>query len=177
MSWGLGVCSVLVRSVSPCRLVLEVRLFPSPPCAVLSVGPSVCFFLPLAFRGLPGFGLPCACVCNIWTDVKLLLWQGGSARLTDTAQRRHCQLVVIWSLINSTYLQMIFFWPLSHGAKPRTPQFFFGFCMVSAICFVEPGDILYIYSMYSFHRHGRGLSREPWTLTWSLSPWRELVLQ
>ena len=30
--WGLGVCvcSVLVRSVSPCRLVLEVHLFPSP---------------------------------------------------------------------------------------------------------------------------------------------------
>ena len=117
------------------------------------------------------------CVCNIWTDVKLLLWKGGSARLTDTAQRRHCQLVVIWSLINSTYLQMIFFDRYRTGLSREPLNVFFGFCMVSAICFFEPGDILCIYSMYSFHRHGRGLSREPWTLTWSLSPWRELVLQ
>ena len=49
---GLGVCAVFVRSVSPCRLVLEVRLFPSPPCAVLAVCPSCFrFFLPLAFQG------------------------------------------------------------------------------------------------------------------------------
>ena len=42
VSWGLGVCAVLVRSVSPCRLVPEVRLFPSPPCAVFGRLPFVC---------------------------------------------------------------------------------------------------------------------------------------
>ena len=42
VSWGLGVCAVLVRSVSPCRLVLEVRLFPSPPCACSGRLPVVC---------------------------------------------------------------------------------------------------------------------------------------
>ena len=52
VSWGLGVCAVLVRSVSPCRLVPEVRLFPSPPALFLAVCPScVRFFLPLAFQG------------------------------------------------------------------------------------------------------------------------------
>ena len=30
--------------------------------------------------------------------------QGGGARLTDTAQRRHCQFMVIQSLISSAYL-------------------------------------------------------------------------
>ena len=40
--WGSGVCSVLVRSVSPCRLVLEVRLFPSPPCAVSALARRLC---------------------------------------------------------------------------------------------------------------------------------------
>jgi len=34
--------------------------------------------------------------------------QGGSARLTDTAQRRHCQFVVIQSLISSAYLHRFF---------------------------------------------------------------------
>ena len=82
----------------------------------------------------------CACVCvwTIWKDVKLLCTaailryvhvhllfllaeisnqiisfqkQGGSARLTDTAQRRHCQFVVIQSLISSAYLhQFSFLW-------------------------------------------------------------------
>ena len=40
--WGSGVCSVFVRSVSPCRLVLEVRLFPSPPCAVPALARRLC---------------------------------------------------------------------------------------------------------------------------------------
>ena len=46
---GLGVCSVLVRSVSPCRLVLEVRLFPSPPA----------LFWPFARRLCPLFSSFC----------------------------------------------------------------------------------------------------------------------
>ena len=40
--WGSGVCSVFVRSFSPCRLVLEVRLFPSPPCAVPALARRLC---------------------------------------------------------------------------------------------------------------------------------------
>ena len=62
--WGSGVCSVLVRSVSPCRLVLEVRLFPSPP-ALFWPWPVLCvrFFFPLAFQGRPGSGRVCVCVC------------------------------------------------------------------------------------------------------------------
>ena len=66
VSWGSGVCSVLVRSVSPCTLVLEVRLFPSPPCAVLSVGPSLvsAFFFLLPFRVDPASaGRVFVCVC------------------------------------------------------------------------------------------------------------------
>ena len=78
VSWGSGVCSVLVRSVSPCTLVLEVRLFPSPPlrCFVRWPVVGVCFFLPLAFQGWPGLGRACVCVCvcSIWTDVKLLFY-------------------------------------------------------------------------------------------------------
>ena len=70
------------------------------------------------------------CAWDIWVDVKLLpnLQQGGSARLTGTAQRRHCQFVVIWGLINSTYLQFPF--PISRQwqpAKPRTGTPIFGF--------------------------------------------------
>ena len=65
VSWGLGVCAVLVRSVSPCRFVPEVRLFPSPPALFLAVCPScVRFFLPLAFQGWPGSGRVCVCVTS-----------------------------------------------------------------------------------------------------------------
>ena len=62
VSWGFGVCPVLVRSVSPCRLVLEVRSFPSPPCAVLAFCPSFvsAFFVLLPFRVDPA---PAGCVC------------------------------------------------------------------------------------------------------------------
>ena len=62
------------------------------------------------------------CAWDIWIDVKLLpnLQQGGSARLTDTAQRRHCQFVVIWGLINSTYLQ--FPCPISRQWQPAKPR-------------------------------------------------------
>ena len=64
VSWGWSVCSVLVKSVSPRRLVLEVRLFPSPPCAVLSVGPSLVstFFFLLPFRVYPASARVCVCV-------------------------------------------------------------------------------------------------------------------
>ena len=63
--WGLGVCPVLVRSVSPCRLVLEVRLFPSP-LRCFGLLPVVCvhFFLPVAFQGCPGSGRVCLCVTS-----------------------------------------------------------------------------------------------------------------
>ena len=48
--------------------------------------------------------------------------QGGSAQLTDTAQRRHCQLV-IWSLINSTYLRTILFFFTVNGKRlSQEPQ-------------------------------------------------------
>ena len=45
----MGFCSVLVRSVSPCRLVLEVRSFPSPPA----------LFWPFARRLCPLFSSSC----------------------------------------------------------------------------------------------------------------------
>ena len=87
------------------------------------------------------------CVCNIWTDVKLLLWQGGSARLTDTAQRRHCQLVVIWSLINSTYLQMIFFDRYRTGLSREPLNGFFRFLHGFRNLFLRT----WRYSMYLFY--------------------------
>ena len=61
--WGSGVCSVLVRSVSPCRLVLEVRLFPSPP-ALFWPWPVVCvrFFSSSCLSGSTRFR-PGVCVC------------------------------------------------------------------------------------------------------------------
>ena len=62
VSWGLGVCSAFVRSVSPRRMVLEVRSFPSPPCAVSACRPSSvsAFFFLLPFRVDPA---PAGCVC------------------------------------------------------------------------------------------------------------------
>ena len=104
VSWGLGVSPVLVRSVSPCRLALEVRLFPSPPCAVFGLLPVVCvrFFSSSCLSGLtrlrPGVCVWCdVCVCNIWTDVQLL--QGARGRIDGTGQRRPIYIVV------QTYLQ------------------------------------------------------------------------
>ena len=40
-------------------------------------------------------------------SISILKSRQDSPRLTDTAQRRHCQLVAIWSLIDSTYLRPI----------------------------------------------------------------------
>ena len=89
----------------------------------------------------------CLCVWNIWRDVKLLTcswlvfaWgsnlslvfnlisnkgfqsefqQRGSARLTVTAQRRHCQFVVIQSLISCVYLrQFVSFIIYLNGNRP-----------------------------------------------------------
>ena len=58
---GLGVCAVFVRSVSPCRLVLEVRLFPSPPALFWPSARRVsAFFFLLPFRVDPA---PAGCVC------------------------------------------------------------------------------------------------------------------
>ena len=80
MSWGLGVCSVFVRSVSPgpFRRVGWVWRsfvhFPLLRCSGLLPVVCVRFFLPLAFQGWPGSGRVCVCACNIWIDVKLLLF-------------------------------------------------------------------------------------------------------
>ena len=63
VSWGLGACSVLVRSFSPCKLVLEVRLFPSPALRCFGLLPTVCvrFFSSSCLSGLTR--LRCVCVC------------------------------------------------------------------------------------------------------------------
>ena len=63
VSWGLGVCSVLVRSLSPCRLVLEVRLVPLSPLrgfVRLARRLVSAFFFLLPFRVDP---VPAGCVC------------------------------------------------------------------------------------------------------------------
>ena len=64
MCRGVEVCSVLVKSVFRLGWFLRFVCSLPPPCAVLSVGPSLVstFFFPLAFQGLPGFG-PGVCVC------------------------------------------------------------------------------------------------------------------
>ena len=112
-SWGLGVCSVLVRSVSPCKLVLEVRLFPSLPCAVLSVGPSLvsAFFFLLPFRVGP---VPAGCACETSEQMQNFFltgchWlRGGAVNLIpSTAQRRRWFEIVISGLIIPTYLQSV----------------------------------------------------------------------
>ena len=103
VSWGLGVCAVLVRSVSPCRLVPEVRLFPSPPCAVFwpSARRVSAFFFLLPFRVFPG--LPGVCVCNIWIDVKLFSFFFPLLPFSNNAggwrghMRLHPTKLLIWS--------------------------------------------------------------------------------
>ena len=115
----LGVCSVLVRSVSPRRLVLEVRSFPSPPCAVLAFCPSSvsAFFFLLPFRVDPA-PAGCVYVCNIWIDVKLLSFSfffplsfnnaGGRGIQSGTTSNEATWLYGIQSLIGSAYLQLEF---------------------------------------------------------------------
>ena len=65
VSWGLSVCSVLVGSVSPCRLVLEVRLFPSPPVLFCPLARRWCplFFFLLPFSVYPA-SAGCVCVAS-----------------------------------------------------------------------------------------------------------------
>ena len=63
--------------------------------------------------------------------------QGGSARLTDTAQRRHCQFVVIHGLFSHAYLHQFYHFSEWPPAKPRTGTsicFQFRFCTVATIC-------------------------------------------
>ena len=82
--WGSGVCSVFVRSVSPCRLVLEVRLFPSPlRCSGL--GPSFvsAFLFLLPFRVYP---VPAGCVCVCAVHL-------------GTYQTQLVAIIVIWQLV------------------------------------------------------------------------------
>ena len=63
VSLGSGVCSGFVRSVSPCRLVPEVRLFPpSLRCFWPSARRVSAFFFLLPFRVSPA--LPCVCVTS-----------------------------------------------------------------------------------------------------------------
>ena len=117
VSWGLGVCPVLVRSVSPCRLVLEVRLFPSLPALFLAFCPSFvsACSLPLAFQGWPGSGRVGVCVCNIWTDVNLLPFdiahrcRGPEASQQDSGQRRRLfrSVKLFWDA-RMTYLPCVF---------------------------------------------------------------------
>ena len=60
------MCSVFVRSVSPCRLVPEVRLFPSPPCAVFGRRPVVCpLFSSSCLSGFPRLCRVCVCVYRL----------------------------------------------------------------------------------------------------------------
>ena len=105
VSWGLGVCSALVRYVSPCRLVLEVRLFPSPSLR--------CFGL-FAFQGWPGLGR-CVCVCDIWTDVKLLFCSfylaGGPSMCRERwpNKTKRPQYMRISRLITVTYMLLHLF--------------------------------------------------------------------
>ena len=83
VSWGLGECSVLVRSVSPCIgwFLRSVCFLPLPALSwplARRLCPLFLFLLP--FR--PGSGRVCVCVragvcvcvwvCNVWIDVKLL---------------------------------------------------------------------------------------------------------
>ena len=64
--WGLGVCSVFVRSVSPCRLVPEVCLFPSPPALFWPFARRLCplFSFLLPFRVDPA-SAGCVCVDHL----------------------------------------------------------------------------------------------------------------
>ena len=117
-SWGLGVCSVLVRSVSPCKLVLEVRLFPSPPA----------LFCPLACRWCPLFSSSCLsglarfrpgvrvkhlnrCKTSSYqvTGTVLVIRCGGGAvnLVPSTAQRRRWFEIVVLGIIIPTYLQSV----------------------------------------------------------------------
>ena len=63
VSWGLGVCSVFVRSVSPRRLSLEVRSFPSPPALFWPFARRLCPLFPSScLSGLTRLR-PGVCVC------------------------------------------------------------------------------------------------------------------
>ena len=69
------------------------------------------------------------------SEFSTLCLQGGSARLTDTAQRRHCQFVVIQSLISSAYLHQ-FFISLNGNRLSQVPacrlvsNFYYGLCYI-----------------------------------------------
>ena len=108
------------------------------------------------------------CVWNIWIDVKLLLdlQQGGSARLTDTAQRRHCQFVVIQSLISSAYLHRVIIslngnrpsqeparriFHKFHFLKRNSMCCYFIECTVAAICHTLTMET-FRYLLGSFHQ-------------------------
>ena len=104
----------------------------------------VCVWVRACVRGWVG-GWVCVCGgvdhlhrCKTSFDCSefsTLCLQGGSARLTDTAQRRHCQFVVIQSLISSAYLHQ-FFISLNGNRLSQVPacrlvsHFYYGLCCI-----------------------------------------------
>ena len=132
VSWGLGVCAVLVRSVSPCRLVLEVRLFPCPPCAVLAFCPSsvFAFFFLLPFRVYPA-STGCVCVYHL----------------------NRCKTSLFFFLLSSPFLILILMqgvdaWSGSHPPTKTLP--FHGDMTKGRLCHVP-----------AFFGHSKGPSSEP----------------
>ena len=149
--WGSGVCSVLVRSVSPCRLVLEVHLFPSPPCAVLALARRLCpLFYSSCLSGSTRFR-PGVCVCNIWIDVKPLLFsfffpscRGPEASQQDSGQRRR--------LLRSVKS----FWDARMTYVPSVFRFSLSFFMFIVYHFEE----IFFRSVFLIQLHVRGFSSQ-----------------
>ena len=131
VSWGLGVCAVLVRSVSPCRLVLEVRLFPSPPA----------LFWPSARRR-----------CSLFSSSCL----SGFTRLRPGVFVYHlnrCKTSLFFFLLSSPFLILISMqgvdaWSGSHPPTKTLP--FHGDMTKGRLCHVP-----------AFFGHSKGPSSEP----------------
>ena len=139
--WRFCACSVRVRSISPCRLVPEVRLFPSLPPAL---------FWPFARRLCPLFSPSCLSrvdpalagwvgVCmswKIWTVYFFCIYlsmQGGNVSIAGCPMKRAIRLYHGWYGVWST---------LRTCEQTRFPWFSFSSVSVS-------------------RRRGMGLSREP----------------
>jgi hypothetical protein len=99
------------------------------------------------------------CVCTIWIDVKLLKMSfifsstmQGATRVrggrwpTKTPPGYLWKRTCLFNPRGNFYL-----WQTWHGAKPRTP-------------------------MQSFHKHGEGLTREPWCDDWFGLIWAYWIL-
>ena len=158
-SWGLGLCSVLVRPVSPWRLVLEVRLFPSPLCAVLSVGSSLMsiYFSLLPFRLGPASagwvgGYVCVCACvRVWVCVCVCACV--------------CLRVFVYVFVTfcniCTAVKLLFYFLLHKqrglpGALMRP-----ALTKTLARCLWYRWGRSSTYLLFRIYRNGKGLSREP----------------